>query len=165
MSVFPGPDEPGARATGPGAASGPPEIPRGPGAGEAVPASRSAHSPAAGDPDSTATALRLAFAPLHKRAFGIAVGAACGLFIFAFTAFHVVFEPEGGLRLALLRAYFYGYEVSWKGALIGGAWGFGVGFVMGWFIAFCRNLVIAVSVFLTRTRAELEQTREFLDHI
>ena len=163
MSVFPGPDEPNGRGTGSSAPSGPPEIPRGPGAGEPVTAARPA--PSGEDLDSTARALRLAFAPLHKRAFGIAVGAACALFIFALTAFHVVFEPEGGLRIALLRAYFYGYEQSWTGALIGTAWGFGVGFVMGWFIAFCRNLIIAVSVFLTRTRAELEQTREFLDHI
>jgi hypothetical protein len=36
---------------------------------------------------------------------------------------------------------------------------------MGWFVAFCRNLAIATSIFITRTRAELSQTRDFLDHI
>jgi hypothetical protein len=40
-----------------------------------------------------------------------------------------------------------------------------VGFTGGWFVAFCRNLAIAISVFVTRTRAELAETREFLDHI
>jgi hypothetical protein len=40
-----------------------------------------------------------------------------------------------------------------------------VGFVAGWFFAFCRNLVLAFSVFLIRARAELNQTRDFLDHI
>ncbi|MGH7502372.1 MAG: hypothetical protein ACREL7_11505 [Longimicrobiales bacterium] len=109
--------------------------------------------------------LRLAFAPLHKRAFGIAFGTACALFMFVFTAVHLVFDISGALRLELMRAWFYGYEVSWFGALVGTVWAFAIGFIGGWFIAFCRNLVIAINVFLTRTRAELRQTREFLDHI
>jgi hypothetical protein len=109
--------------------------------------------------------LRLAFAPLHKRAFGVAVGTAAGLLLAAVTAYHVLFLAPGTIRLDLLRAYFYGYRVSWAGVLIGGAWGFGVGFVLGWFVAFCRNLVVAISVFVTRTRAELSETRDFLDHI
>jgi hypothetical protein len=109
--------------------------------------------------------LRLAFAPLHKRAFGIAVGTACALFTFAVTAVHVLFDIPGAIRIELLRAYFLGYEVSWLGALIGTVWAFWVGFIGGWFVAFCRNLVIAINMFMTRTRAELNQTREFLDHI
>jgi hypothetical protein len=109
--------------------------------------------------------LRLAFAPLIKLSFGIAFGTACGLFMFLFTALHLVIDIPGALRLQLLRAWFYGYGMTWTGALIGTAWAFGVGFIGGWFIAFCRNLVIAITVFLTRTRAELQQTREFLDHI
>ncbi|MCI0437025.1 MAG: hypothetical protein L0271_25805 [Gemmatimonadetes bacterium] len=156
MSVFPGPEEAGIRSSGSEAPRADP-IPRGPAAGEA--------GPGAPPDDPEVAALRLAFAPLHKRAFGMAVGTAFGVFLFAFTAFHLIAQPEEGLRIELLRAYFYGYEASWKGAIIGAAWGFGVGFVMGWFIAFCRNLVIAISVFLTRTRAEMQQTREFLDHI
>ena len=109
--------------------------------------------------------LRLAFAPLHKRAFGTAVGTAAGLLIAFVTAYHILFVPPGMVRLELLRAYFAGYSVSWTGVLVGGAWGFGVGFILGWFAAFCRNLVVAISVFITRTRAELGQTRDFLDHI
>jgi hypothetical protein len=58
-----------------------------------------------------------------------------------------------------------GYSLTWKGAFIGLGWGFLVGFVMGWFVAFLRNLVIAASVFITRTREELRATRDFLDHI
>ncbi|MGE0355008.1 MAG: hypothetical protein AB7Q69_17485, partial [Gemmatimonadales bacterium] len=61
--------------------------------------------------------------------------------------------------------YFRGYSVSWPGAFIGLGWGFLVGFVGGWFVAFCRNLVIAASVFWIRARSELAQTRDFLDHI
>jgi hypothetical protein len=48
---------------------------------------------------------------------------------------------------------------------IGAVWGFGVSFIAGWFAAFCRNLALAISAFVIRTRAELDSTREFLDHI
>jgi hypothetical protein len=109
--------------------------------------------------------LALAFAPLHKRNFGIAIGAACGLLVLAVTLVHVLTKPAEAPDLALLGYYFYGYDVSIRGAIVGGFWGFVAGFVGGWFVAFCRNLVIAVSVFLTRARAELQSTRDFLDHI
>lgn len=110
-------------------------------------------------------ALALAFAPLHKRAFGIAIGAACGLTLFLVTAVFLLRDPEHGVGLALLSQYFKGYTVSWPGALIGLFWGFLIGFVGGWFLAFCRNLVIAASIFFIRARSELNQTRDFLDHI
>jgi len=109
--------------------------------------------------------LALAFLPLHKRAIGIAVGATIGLVIFALTAFHVILQPDPALNIALLSQYFYGYSVSWQGALIGAFWGFVVGFVAGWFTAFGRNLIIATLLFVGRTREELRATRDFLDHI
>lgn len=108
-------------------------------------------------------ALVMAFAPLHKRAFGVAVGAAAGLMFFAATAAVLLRGTDVGLYL--LAEYFYGYTVSWPGAFIGLLWGFGVGFVAGWFIAFCRNLALAVSIFISRTRGELHATADFLDHI
>ncbi len=108
--------------------------------------------------------LLLAFAPLHKAAFGAAVGAACGLLVFGFTALTLL-RHVTGVNLELLSVYFRGYSLSWTGALIGGAWGGFVGFVFGWFTAFCRNLVLAVSLFVIRTRAELARTRDFLDHV
>jgi len=108
--------------------------------------------------------LILAFAPLHKRAFGIAIGVVSGLLLFIVTAYQVLVPPDAG-GTALLAQYFQGYTVSWTGAFVGLLWGFGVGFVMGWFVAFVRNLVIATSVFITRTRQELRATRDFLDHI
>jgi hypothetical protein len=67
--------------------------------------------------------------------------------------------------LGLLAHYFTGYSVSWPGAAIGAGWGFGVGFVAGWLIAFTRNLILAASLFLIRSRIELSETRDFLDHI
>lgn len=111
-------------------------------------------------------AVALAFSPIHKRAFGMAIGTASGLLVAALTLFHllrpVASEP---VNLTLLAEYFYGYTVSWPGVFIGFVWAAFVGFIAGWFVAFSRNLIIATMVFVGRTRAELAATRDFLDHI
>jgi hypothetical protein len=106
-----------------------------------------------------------AFAPVHKRALGVAVGFVIGLSLFAITAFHIVLHPTNGPNIALLAHFFYGYEVSWRGALVGFCWGGFTGFVAGWFVAFVHNLVTALKVFAFKTRGELAQTKDFLDHI
>lgn len=118
----------------------------------------------AGTADLPRQQLTLAFAPLHKAAFGTAVGVASGLLVFGVTAATLLMSgPTPDLQL--LAVYFRGYSVSWPGAMVGAAWGWFVGFVFGWFAAFCRNLVLAVSIFLIRTGLERERTRDFLDHI
>ncbi|HSJ07816.1 MAG TPA: hypothetical protein VK936_14015 [Longimicrobiales bacterium] len=109
--------------------------------------------------------LLLAFAPVHKRAFGTAVGTAAGLAIALLTVAGILLDPGGRGPIGLLGEYFAGYAVTWVGAAIGAAWGFFVGFVAGWFVAFARNLVVAGWIFAARTRAELRATRDFLDHI
>lgn len=109
--------------------------------------------------------LELAFAPLHKAAFGIASGVAGALLLAALTLGVLLSSRAGDFPLGLLSQYFAGYSVSWRGVFAGAAWGFLVAFVAGWFIAFCRNLALAIVAFTYRTRAELDQTREFLDHI
>lgn len=110
-------------------------------------------------------ALELAFAPLHKAAFGTACGVAGALLLTVLTVAALLSSRAATFPLELLSQYFTGYTVSWGGVLVGMVWGFAVSFVAGWFIAFCRNLALAIVVFMYRTRAELEQTREFLDHI
>ena len=110
-------------------------------------------------------AMLYAFAPLHKRAFGVATGVA-GAVLMAMLTLGGLLLPQGSdFPLYLLGQYFQGYSVSWPGVLIGAAWGFAVASVAGWFAAFCRNLALAISAFIIRTKAELDTTREFLDHI
>lgn len=109
--------------------------------------------------------LRLAFAPVHKMAFGLAVGVTTGLTLFLVTAVRLLVGPDGVTELVLLSQFLAGYEESWAGAVVGLAWGIVVGFVAGWFAAFVRNLVLASYLFVVRTRAELLATRDFLDHI
>lgn len=110
-------------------------------------------------------ALELAFAPLNKRAFGIALGCAGALLMALLTIAVLVTDRAQEFPLGLLGQYMAGYTVSWPGVLIGAGWGFVVAFVAGWFFAFCRNAVLAITAFAIRTRAELMQTRDFLDHI
>jgi hypothetical protein len=119
------------------------------------------------DPDATElpSALVLAFAPVHKRDFGIACGSALATLVAALTLVHLVRSPDDPYPLSLLAAYFSGYTVSLSGVFIGAAWAGVSGFVAGWFLAFTRNLVIAISIFLVRTRATLAANRDFLDHI
>ena len=106
-----------------------------------------------------------AFAPVHTRALGAAVGVVGGLAVFAVTVFHVVLHPSPAFKLGLLAQYFPGYTVSWMGAFVGLFWGSLAGFVTGWFVAFVRNAVIAFRLFTVRAKAELAQTKNLLDDI
>lgn len=110
-------------------------------------------------------ALELAFAPVHKAAFGTATGVAGAMFMMAITIIKIVSPRAQDFPLGLLAQYFSGYSTTWGGVIVGGVWGFTVAFVAGWFVAFCRNLALAIVAFSYRTRAEMAQTREFLDHI
>ena len=106
-----------------------------------------------------------AFAPLHKFAFGIATGVAGAVLMTLLTLAGLLLPGAREFPLELLGQYFQGYSVTWPGVFIGAMWGFVVSFVAGWFAAFCRNFALAVSAFMIRTRAEIDSTREFLDHI
>ena len=110
-------------------------------------------------------ALELAFAPLNKRAFGTALGSAGAALMVLVTVAVLVTDRAQEFPLGLLGQYLYGYTVSWPGVLVGAGWGFVVAFVAGWFFAFCRNAALAITAFAIRTRAELTETRDFLDHI
>ena len=123
----------------------------------------------AGEPERVEPALpksaMLLFAPIDKRAFGAAIGTVAALGVMLLTVAQLLLRPNPASHLSLLAQYFPGYAVSYAGAVIGAAWGFAVGFCGGWFTAFTRNLVLAVSLFFLRSKAELADSRDFLDHI
>jgi hypothetical protein len=100
----------------------------------------------------------------HKSALGFAVGVMAGGGLFVLTALHVALKIHG-LPLYLLAQYFAGYDVSWRGAVVGLAWGFGVGFVAGWLVGFVHNFTVSLWMFFIRMRHDLSRTRNFLDHI
>ena len=107
--------------------------------------------------------LALAFAPIHKSALGIAVGAVSGAIMAVVTVFHTILQPQNAPPIGLLGHYFYGYTVSWSGAAVALAWGFVTGFVAGWFVGFIRNFSTATWLLVVKTKAALSQP--FLDHI
>lgn len=107
----------------------------------------------------------LAFAPLHKRHFGTAIGAAAALVVCALTILDMAVNSGDAGPVGLLQQYFAGYTVSPRGVVIGGLWAFFVGWVAGWFVAFCRNFALAATVFWVRAKANLRASRDFLDHI
>ncbi len=109
--------------------------------------------------------LVLAFAPVHKRAMGIAVGVVAAIGTVLLTIIPLVRGRPPALRLELLDNYFYGYTVSWSGAVIGALWAGITGFVAGWGVAFLRNVLLALRLVLLRARTDLAQTRDFMDHI
>lgn len=109
--------------------------------------------------------LTLAFAPLHKRAMGMAFGIAAAITTLLLTVIPLLRGRMDELNLNLLAEYFSGYTATWAGAFIGAAWAGFVGFVLGWFLAFCANFVLAVRLLTLRARAEYAQTKDFLDHI
>jgi hypothetical protein len=109
--------------------------------------------------------LMRAFAPIHKRALGLAVGLTFGTLIFLVTAFHVIARPEPAIPLWLLGQYFYGYRVTWTGACMGLWWGFVAGFAAGWFIGFLRNFGAATWILLIRSKTVFSQANDFFDQI
>ena len=106
-----------------------------------------------------------AFAPLNARALGLAIGIVAALAMSALTELSMVVDKEHKFPLHLLRNYFPGYSVSVMGILVGALWAFAVGFVGGWLMAAVRNAVIGAWVLKAKVRADLEASRDVLDHI
>jgi hypothetical protein len=107
----------------------------------------------------------LAFSPLHKSALGLASGVVLGSLLAAATTVLVIKGGYPEPNLALLAQFFWGYSVSWRGILIGFLWGFGAGFLLGWGFALIRNAAFWVWLTVIRSRAEMDQYSDFLDHL
>lgn len=110
--------------------------------------------------------LLLAFAPLHRLALGVATGVVMGGAIFLST-FCLLLKGgyPVGPNLSLLGQFMYGYTVTFSGAFVGLAWGFGVGFFLGWGFAVAHNVAIWLWLVVIRSRAEMDQYGDFLDHM
>lgn len=108
----------------------------------------------------------LAFGPLHRIGLGMAFGTIFGGMVFIATLVVMAKKGDGNLiQLELLNQFFAGYSISLSGAFIGLASGFGSGFVLGWMLAAVRNAVIWIWLTAVRSRAEMDQYSDFLDHL
>lgn len=110
-------------------------------------------------------ALVYAFAPLHRWAFGLAIAVGATVAFLVITTIAVLRDPAHGLGIGLLAQYFPGFDITVVGIAAGAFWSAVVGFVAGWFVAFCRNLSLAIWLIYIRARNSLNQTHDILDHI
>ncbi|NIP30867.1 MAG: NAD(P)-binding protein [Candidatus Dadabacteria bacterium] len=106
------------------------------------------------------------FSRLDKFAFASAVGIASALFIFSATLY-LVFKgsPEIVKSMLLLNNYFIGYDVSIKGAFIGGGYSFLWGFIFGWLFAYIRNLSLGLVIYNEKRKLENQSLKNLLDYI
>jgi len=105
-----------------------------------------------------------AFAPMHRTAMGVAWGVVGGGLL-ALASLVLVLRGKDIVDLGLLAQFFAGYSVSWSGVFIGLLWGFGVGFALGYGFAFARNAAVWIWLTVIRSRAEMDQYSDFLDHL
>jgi hypothetical protein len=89
------------------------------------------------------TALSVRIVRLEAVVQGVAWGLVAGLGLFLATNWLVL---KGGRvvgpHLSLLRQFFIGYEVSFKGSLIGFAYAFVCGFLAGYLVSIVYNRVV-----------------------
>jgi hypothetical protein len=109
--------------------------------------------------------LLLAFAPLHRSALGEACGIVCGVELAVATLVLVLRGGHPEPNLGLLSQFFWGYSISWRGVFIGLFWGWATGFTVGWGFALVRNAVVWAWLMVIRSRAEMDQYSDFLDHL
>ncbi len=126
--------------------------------------SRSGDSEETIAPGSSDELIVQALAKLDTTAMGIAVGTLFGMIIFIATIILVIKGGEHiGPNLGLLSQYFIGYEVTPIGSLIGLGYGLVSGFILGWLIAFLRNLMITIYIHVAKLKAGVASLNDFMD--
>jgi protoporphyrinogen oxidase len=106
------------------------------------------------------------FGRLDPLAMGTAIGIVSGLVLFIATA-ALLLEggPVVGPTLSLLKNFLLGYEVTWKGALLGLVEAGLIGFALGYLGARFGNLGIAAYAHSIRRRAEAQANTDLLDKV
>ena len=88
--------------------------------------------------------LMAAFARVDPVALAVALGSIFGLMLFIATAVLLVkgmwVGGRPGPHLALIGIYLFGYEVSWMGAILGAAYLWTIGAVVGFILATFWNM-------------------------
>ena len=104
------------------------------------------------------------FARLDPVALGVAVGIVCGSGLFLLTVLTVLNgHSQIAPKLSLLGNYFWGFETSWIGAIVGLCEASIGGFLFGNAIAKLRNWAASTFAGFLRNRTELQENRDILD--
>lgn len=104
-------------------------------------------------------------AKLDSVAMGVSVGILFGLIIFLATNFLIIKGGENvGQNLVLLRQYFFKYEVTPVGSLIGFLYGFFSGFILGWLGATIRNIMVTTYLNVFKLKRKMSAVNDFIDN-
>ncbi len=107
-----------------------------------------------------------AFAPLHRLAMGMAWAVVLGGLMTVISLVLLLRGTDDTRTFGgLLGQFLLGYSVSWTGILVGLLWGLGLGFVLGYGFALVRNAAVWLWLTVIRSRAEMDQYSDFLDHL
>lgn len=107
-----------------------------------------------------------AFAKIDPLALGAAFGLVSGLYLFLATVMLVLKGGDViGPTLILLNNFFYGYSVTWTGALIGFGEAAAAGFALGCGGALIRNWVMSGYAYFVRRGAEAASRRDLLGKV
>ncbi len=74
---------------------------------------------------------------LNPKALGLTLGILWGMTVLLCTLWITV--QGGGGHLLLLKQFYWGYSVSFTGAIVGMLYGFVNGFLGGWIVAWVYN--------------------------
>ncbi len=107
-----------------------------------------------------------AFSRLDKFAFASAMGISGFVFMFIVTLLVNFYADHTVVQgMLLLDNYFIGYEVSIKGAFIGGCYCLFWGFIFGWLFAYIRNFSLSYVIYREKRKLEDQSLKNLLDYI
>jgi protoporphyrinogen oxidase len=103
---------------------------------------------------------------LDPLALGLSLGTVLGIGLMLATFFVLLQGGDvSGKTLTLLNQFYPGYSVTAVGGLIGLAYAFFTGFLLGWVYAFLRNAMTALYVVSLYRSAQQSAMRQFFEHI
>jgi protoporphyrinogen oxidase len=107
-----------------------------------------------------------AFPKLDPLALGMSLGIVVGAGLLLATLLMTLTGGDtSGKTLTLLAQFYPGYAVTAVGSLLGLAYGFFTGFMLGWGYAFLRNAITALYLVSLHRSAQQSAMRQFFEHI
>jgi protoporphyrinogen oxidase len=111
-------------------------------------------------------AVSAALAKIDSLGLAVALGTVSGLTLLLATLWLLL--RGGGVNgptLELLANFYWGYQLSPAGAVIGALYGFGTGFILGWLFAVVKNALTAFGIYRLKRKSELLKLQDFWEHL
>ena len=106
--------------------------------------------------------------PLQRVAFGLGVGVVGAASLALLTAYHTFVSPDSPSSLSVYligNNFAPGVQPTALGCGAALLWGFAYGFLTGWVMAWLRNTMVSVRLFLAAARARASASRTVLDDL